>query len=65
MSNKPMSGTWTLIAPDGRLWSGESPADVYGQEQSSRDSSDKQFLGALQSLRNSGYMAFKITSNDD
>lgn len=32
----PQKGTWTLIAPDGRKWEGETPLSVVGQEQRGR-----------------------------
>ena len=33
---KPMLGTWTLIAPDGRKWEGDSPLRVVGLESRER-----------------------------
>jgi hypothetical protein len=32
----PQKGTWTLTAPDGRKWEGETPLSVVGQEQRER-----------------------------
>lgn len=29
-------GTWTLVAPDGRTWTGDSPLAVVGKEQRQR-----------------------------
>lgn len=33
---KPMQGTWTLTAPDGRTWLAESPLRACGMEQRER-----------------------------
>ena len=33
---KPMQGTWTLTAPDGRTWQAESPLRCAGLEQRER-----------------------------
>lgn len=33
---KPMQGTWTLTAPDGRAWQGDSPLRCAGIEQRER-----------------------------
>ena len=35
-TRKPMEGTWTLTAPDGRSWQDESPLRVCGAEQRER-----------------------------
>lgn len=33
---KPMSGTWTLTAPDGRTWTAEGPLQCVAAESNSR-----------------------------
>jgi hypothetical protein len=32
----PQKGTWTLVAPDGRIWQADSPLAVVGKEQRER-----------------------------
>ena len=35
-TQKPMTGTWTLTAPDGRIWQAETPLRCCGLEQRAR-----------------------------
>lgn len=37
---KPMAGTWTLTAPDGRTWQADSPLRVVALEQRERVPAD-------------------------
>lgn len=32
----PMKGTWTLVAPDGRKWTADTPLNVLKKEQNER-----------------------------